>query len=410
MNPEIKRWKALVKLDVNEAAGELIRKSPEEIHEVTESLGEEYISGFVSRLATDTASAVLRVLSGELRDQVLHAQSDEKQKDLREILTYPSGTAGSMMAKEYLAVPVEIDLADAIQRLRKINPERKGKISYIYAVDRTQRLEGVIQARDLVFYPPEKPVREILKSPVVQVEAGMSHEDVARLLQRHRYLGLPVVDKMQKLVGVISADVVMDAMEQNATDDIAKIVGTSAEEMKTHSVRRIVRLRLPWLAVNLLSGMACAYISGVFQNEAPKIAVLFLFVPVILGLSESTGVQGATILVRNISLGNISFRYISSLFLRESLAGILIGVACGISVGFFAWLWMGKYVLGIALAVSMTFAIIISALIGLLLPLMFQKIKFDPALASGPFVLAVCDIQTLLVYFSLSGIVLNRFS
>jgi magnesium transporter len=244
----------------------------------------------------------------------------------------------------------------------------------------------------------------------VQVETGMTQTDVARLLQRHRYLGLPVVDESQKLVGVISADTVMDAMEQDASDDIAKIVGTGAEEIKTHSVKRIVFLRLPWLAVNFASGIICALISGLFQNDFPTIAFLFLFVPIVLGLSESTGVQGATIIVRNITLGNITFNYLTSLFIREALAGIFIGFSCGVLVGLFAWIWIGKYIVGIALAVSMTLTIIISALIGLLLPLIFQKFRFDPALASGPFVLAVCDIQTLIVYFFVSGSVLCNFA
>jgi magnesium transporter len=266
----------------------------------------------------------------------------------------------------------------------------------------------VMQARDLVFYPSHKLVRDIVKSPVVQVETGMSQLDVARLLQRHRYLGLPVVDANQRLVGIISADSVMQVLEDEALDDIAKMVGTSSKEIRTTSVVKIIRSRLPWLSVNMVSGLVCALIAGVFQNNIPTVSTIFLFVPVVLGLSESTGVQGATMVVRNIAMGRVSFKDLGKLFLREALVGVFIGVVCGVCVGVIASLWKADRLLGVALAVSMTVAIIIAALLGLLLPILFKRLKADPAIASGPLVLAICDILTLIIYFNLSSAVLRR--
>jgi len=240
------------------------------------------------------------------------------------------------------------------------------------------------------------------------VEVGMSQMDVAKLLKRHRYLGLPVVDAAQKLVGIISADNVLQAMEEETSDDIAKIIGTSGEEIRTRSIWVIMKLRLPWLLVSIASGLLCAFILGVFQNSLETIVVLFLFVPVVLGVSESTGVQGATIVVRNITLGHVSFKDLGSLFLRELLAGIFIGFVCGSIVGSVASIWQTNHFLGLALASSLTLAIIFSSLIGLVLPLLFRKIKIDPAMASGPLVLAICDLQTLVVYFSVSSAILSR--
>ncbi len=373
-----------------------------------DQLGVAYMLNVVSQLGTDAAADLLHHFPEDFREKILAGLDQDKTAALTEILAYPSGTAGALMAKEYLSTPVEATIKETTDHLQSLSRDKKGKVSYIYVVDKNQRLEGVIQVRDLIFYPPDTPVKTILKSPVVQVETAMSQLDVARLLQRHRYLGLPVVDASQRLVGVVNADSVMQVFEEEATDDLAKIVGTSAEEIKTHSIRRIIQLRLPWLFISIASGLICAFISGFFQNNLQTIVTLFLFVPVVLGLSESTGVQSATIVVRNIALGHVGFKRLGSLFVRETMAGVVIGAICGVIVGTTASFWKTNSLIGMALASSMALTIIVSALIGLGLPLLFKRLKIDPAIASGPLVLAICDIQTLFVYFNVSSAILNR--
>lgn len=159
--------------------------------------------------------------------------------------------------------------------------------------------------------------------------------------------------------------------------------------------------------MSIASGLLCAFISGFFQQSIQTIAVLFLFVPVVLGLSESTGIQGATIVVRNLALGRVSLKDLGALFLREVAVGAAIGLVCGVIVGFAASFWKADGLLGLAVGSSMALAITVSGLIGLLLPVLFRHFKIDPAIASGPLVLAICDLQTLLVYFGVAGIILS---
>jgi len=404
---DIKRWKDYFEYDVNQAASEFCNQSFEEIASIAQGLGADFILSVVLRLGTDGAADLLRNLPDAFRESVFSRIPSDRSALLREILSYAPGTAGAAMAKEVLAVPLESTIGAAIEYLQSLPEDKKGKVSYIYVVDKNRRLGGVIQVRDLIFYSPKKFVKDILQSPVVQVETGMLQLDVARLLQRHRYLGLPVVDENQRLVGVISADTVMRVFEQEAADDIAKMVGTSTREIRTTSVSKIIRSRLPWLSLNILSGLFCAFISGLFQNSIPTVATLFLFVPVVLGLSESIGIQGATIVVRNIAMGRVSLKDLGSLFFREALVGVFVGFVCGMLVGAVASLWKANPLIGLALSVSLTAAIIISSLIGLLLPMLFKRLKVDPAMASGPLVLAICDIQTLIIYFNLSSIILK---
>jgi magnesium transporter len=404
---DVEKWQDIVETDVNQGAAIFGDLASEEAFRIANAMGVAYIRDVVEKLRTDAGAGLLRNLPVDFRLSVISGLSGEKKDQLSEILSYKDGTAGALMAKEYLSIPIDNTIAQTVQYLRDMSKDKKGKVSYIYVVDKNDRLEGVIQVRDLVFYGPEMRISEILRRPVVQVETGMSQLDVAKLLERHRYLGLPVVSVAQKLVGVISADNAMRVFEKEAVDDIAKIIGTSAEEIQTHSVSRILRLRLPWLFVNIVSGLLCAFILGFFEESIQTVAMLFLFVPVVLGLSESTGVQGATIVVRNMALGEVSFLRLSSLFVREALAGVFIGTICGIVVGLVAYLWKADPHVGTALACSLTITVIISAIIGLILPLLFKKFKIDPAMASGPLVLAICDIQTLVVYFCLSSAMLK---
>ncbi|MBI3315802.1 MAG: magnesium transporter [Candidatus Omnitrophica bacterium] len=406
---DAERWKILAESDLTQAASALGEEAPEKAGGIVEQLGAAYMVDVVSQLGSDVASDLLRNLPEEFRQQILSTLPEAKSGNLREILSYPEGTAGSLMSKEYFAIPEHLTVHEATNFLRSISGDKKSKIGYLYVVDRENRLVGVLQLRHLIFHTADKSVRDIMSSPVVQVETGMTQIDVAKLLRRHRYLGLPVVDVSQRLVGVISADNVLQVLEEEAADDIAKIVGTGVEEIRSKSVLRILRLRLPWLMVSLASGLLCAFISGFFQNNVQTMVPLFLFVPVVLGLSESTGVQGATIVVRNIALGHVSWKDLGSLFLREMMVGAWIGFVCGAIVGSIASFCQADQAIGLALAISMMMAITVSGLIGLLLPLLFRHFKMDPAIASGPLVLAICDLQTLMVYFSISGKILAGY-
>lgn len=319
---------------------------------------------------------------------------------------FKSNTVGAIMKKEFLAVPREATIEETIGHFRKTTVEKVSKPSYIYVVDEDERLVGVIQMRDLLSRLPHTFVKDIMIKNVIKVHTDMDQEEVVRFFIRHKFLALPVVDESQRLIGIITADEMVDIAELEAEEDIAKIVGTGVDEITTRSVPRIVRLRLPWLIVSILSGLICAFILGWFQYELKSVIALALFIPIVLGLSESTGMQSSTIVVRNIALGRATFKDVGWLLQKEILVGAIVGLFCGLVVGVAASAWQGSQNLGAAIALSMLFAITASGLIGSFLPLLFRAIKIDPALASGPIVLATCDIVTLIIYFRLSGMLL----
>lgn len=402
------KWAMLAQASAEKAVTDLAEKSKEQAGKITADLGVSYMVEVVAQLGSDAAAELLRGLPQEFAARIVAGLASEKAADLKDILRHSPGTAGSMMAKEYLHIPVDMNIADAIEYLHLIPVEKKGKIPYIYVHDPDGKLKGMIDTKDLVFNPLDTAISAIMR-PAVSLPAGTKQEEVAKTLQNGRYLAVPIVDDAARIVGIVSADNALQAMKDQADKDIAKMVGMSSEEMRagSGSIFNIMKVRLPWLFVNIVSGLVCAYIAGIFEHGPGTVTALFLFVPVVLGLSESTGIQNATIVVRNLTLGKVSMRDFGPLFLKETAVGVLIGVVCAAVVGLVTSVWQGSPMLGFAIGASLNISIMVSAVIGLLLPLVFKTFRIDPAMASGPLVLAICDIQTLMVYFNLAGYILR---
>ncbi len=316
-------------------------------------------------------------------------------------------TVGSIMKNEFLAVSDELTIEETIKHFRTASLEKVSKPSYIYVIDSRGLLVGVVQMRDLLSHAPGVHVRDIMLKNVVKVHAEMDQEEVVRYFIRHRFLALPVINNEQKLVGIITADEMVDIAELEAEDDIAKIVGTGVDEITSRSIPRIVRLRLPWLAVSIVGGFVSAFILGWFERDMKSVIALAIFIPIVLGLSESIGMQSSTIVVRNMALGRATFKDVRWLLQKEMFVGIIVGLICGVFVGGAACLWQANANLGAVLFISMSMSIILSGVIGSCLPFLFRMFKIDPALSSGPIVLATCDIITLLIYFRVSGFFLS---
>jgi magnesium transporter len=407
----IEYWKHNASYDPTQAAAELANAPDDVWGQVLRELGSPFLVTLIAQVGSDLGAALVRRLADDdERENVILRLSAYKSSAIKEILSYPGDTAGAMMSKEVLAVRSDMTIRQAVDHLSSLDPERKGRISYIYVLDEDHMICGTLQTKDLIMCPQDTPVKKIAHWPVVQVEAMMTKTDVAQLLQRHRYFGLPVVNAEQKLVGIINANAIIDYLEKESLDDMAKMAGTGVAEITAKSVRAIIGARGPWLAVSMLSGLFCAVLTGMFEHAIPGLSVFLLFVPVVLGLSESTGVQSATIVVHNIAKGNTKLRKLMPIVTKESMAAVYIGIMCGIFAGVFAFLWKSSLAVGVGIALSMSLTILVSAAIGLVLPFAFKRFGVDPALASGPLVLAVCDVQTLFIYFSVAGRMLAAIS
>ncbi len=405
---DAEKWALLAESNASQAATELADKSTEKAAAITGDLGVAYMVEVVKQLRSDAAADLVRGLPADFAAQVLTGLSPIRRQQIEEITSFPEGCAGSMMAKECLSIPVGTNVADAIEYLHLTPHEKKGRNPYIYVLEATGKIVGVIETQDLILNPLDRPVEEFMTREVVILPTSLPKAEVTKTMQSHRHLALPVVNGARRLVGMILSDTVLQAVKEQANEEIAKLVGTDAEELKDLPARKIIRLRLPWLLFSIASGLFCAYIAEAFQHGGKTLAVLFIFVPVVLGMAESIGIQGATIVVRRSMLGVLDTKNLWPLYLKEVFVGLILGIICGALAGTFTSIWQGNPMLGVAIACSILTSILISAVVGLTLPLFFKMIKVDPSVASGPLVLALCDIQALFVYFNLANFILTR--
>jgi magnesium transporter len=357
------------------------------------------------RLSTDDAADLLGALPPELSAELIERMPPTEGDEVMELLRYPEETAGGIMTPEFLAVPTTGTAREVISRLQGA-PEAE-MVFYVYVVDADDVLKGVLSLRELLTMPPDTPLEEVMVTPVVRARVDMDQEAVARMTARYNLLAVPVVDHEEKLVGIITVDDVIDVIRDEATEDMLKMSGTGVDAEYSLSVgtMRATRLRLPWLMVNVLGGVVTAWVMTRFTDTLESMLTLVAFVPISMALGGSLGLQSSTIVVRGLATGQIEVGDLRRVFFREMRVGALIGLVCGILVGAIA-LWWGDRWLGIVVGVSLLSASCVAVTIGTLAPILFQYLKIDPAISSGPLVSMLNDISGLVIYLGLATLML----
>jgi len=223
-------------------------------------------------------------------------------------------------------------------------------------------------------------------------------------VSKYDLLAIPVVDEQNHLIGVVTVDDIIDVLKEEATEDIFKLGGTDDEELSKKSTFNVSRVRLPWLVVTLFEGIICATLIRFFQFTLERTIALAFFIPVIIGMGGNIGIQSSTIVVRGLATGRINLSQIGEVLFREIRVGLIMGLVCGSVVALIAYLLEKTLLLGAVVGISMFIAIIVAATMGSLIPLIFKRLKIDPAVASGPFITSSNDIVGILIYFSLANL------
>ena len=282
-------------------------------------------------------------------------------------------------------------------------------IFYIYVTDAEGRLRGVLRVRDLLFRPSDLTIRDIMVPEVRAVSVHADQEEIARLFRAYAFSAIPVVDDFQRLRGVVTADDVLDIMEEEATEDMQRMVGLSGEETAETHWLRSVRNRLPWLCVNLATAFLAGWVVSLFEATIAKYAVLAVFLPIIAGQGGNAGTQTLTVIVRSIALGEIPDTHHRAILIKEILVGLLNGLAIGIVVGGISWLWKREFVLGLIAFAAMTLNMIAAGIAGVLIPFGLKALRIDPALASAIMLTTVTDVVGFFLFLGLAALVLSQF-
>ncbi|MBX3470408.1 MAG: magnesium transporter [Planctomycetes bacterium] len=284
-------------------------------------------------------------------------------------------------------------------------------ILYFYAVDAEGRLRGVVPTRRLLTSPLDARVADLLIEKVVTIPATATVEVACEFFVMHKFLAFPVVDADGKLLGVVDVglftDEVIDLAEKQSLDDVFQLVGVHLTASKASPVASF-KDRFPWLLCNIGGGMACAVLSGFYEALLAAQVVLALFVPVVLALAESVSMQSATITIHGLHGERVNWRGLLRNLRQEFLAAVLLGLACGGTVGAVVQVWKGTGAVALAVGGSICLAMITACMLGVLLPTAVRGLRGDPRIAAGPIVLATTDMATLLFYFNVAGLLLAR--
>ena len=392
--------------DVEQKATLFSELEEDTFQDLIEDMPVEDIAGILESMPADDAADIIGRLPEDKSQDILDKMKKAESEEVEDLLRYDDDTAGGIMIPDFIALKEDVTAREAIESLQKEYSDVEMAF-YLYVVDEYGKLVGVSSLRQLVVVPPEKPLKEFMSTDVFSVQTDMDQEEVARIVARYDILAVPVVDDTNRLVGIVTVDDVIDIIRKEATEDILKMAGAGEEFVETKSIFKSTRIRLPWLFASCIGGIFAFFIIGKFESSILKYAYLAAFIPVIMGMGGNIGTQSSTIVVRGLATGRINVRDFWAVILKELSIGVILGLVYGILIGSVAQF---RYSMG-ALAISVALAVIcsmsVAALVGSLVPMVFARINFDPAVATGPFVTTSIDIISVSFYFLIATTLLG---
>ncbi len=359
------------------------------------------ISQLFQEMDPDDAASFLAELPEELRDEVIAGMRGEQASDVEGLLQYAEQTAGRIMNPKVFSLNEGVTIGESIRRLQDA-PDVE-MVFYIYVVDDHGTLVGVMSLRHLLQRRPEALLSESMVTDVLRVRTDMDQEEVAQLVASYNILAVPVVNHQGKLVGVITVDDVIDVIKEEATEDMYRLAGLGVAETVFTTPKRSVRMRIPWLGVNVLTALLAAAVVNLFEESIARFAVLAVFMPLAPLLGGNAGNQTLTVMVRGIALGELNWKNSRRALLKELVVGTVNGIAIGGLVALLAFAWKGDWRVGAALGLALFGTMLVAAVVGTLMPLTLRWLKVDPALASSVFVTTATDVAGFVLFLGLGS-------
>lgn len=376
--------------------------------EVFNQLGFQYAVAMFNYMPADDVADFLLEMEVENADDILQSMDQEEANKVIELMAYAPRTAGAIMTKEFIHLSVQSTANEVIDELRQTAVDAE-TIYYLYVIDENHHLAGVVSLRDLIIAQPDQTVDEIMSTQVVSVLENADQEEVAHLIKEYDFLAVPVVTPDKKLVGIITVDDVIDVLEEEAAEDFDEFTASKGATDVNLTAFTAAKKRAPWIILLMFFGLITANIIGQFEETLEQIVLLAAFMPLIMGTAGNTGTQSLAVAVRGLATGSIEKTGVWKIVKRELGTGTMLGVVCMIVLmGIISIFYNGNWLLAFIVGVSLFFALSMAAVIGAMVPLVINKLKIDPAVASGPFITTLNDILSLLIYFSIATTLLDQ--
>lgn len=398
------RQRILEALD-HESAGTVLADTTAAIRaELVEELDPVRLARIAEAMPADEAADLIGELELEDSERVLRHIADSDEEVLRTLLEYPDDTAGGIMNPEVVALPASATVDDAIQYLRAADKDTI--TASLYVVDDHGVLAGFVRLRRLVTAHPSSTLGRIMSTDVISVRAETDQEEVADLVDKYDFMAIPVVDEVGRLVGAVTVDDVLDVIAEEATEDIYKMAGSSAEEEESESLLHVARYRLPWLLICLAGTQLSTAVLAYASKTVDAYQQVSVFTAAIMAMAGNTSLQSATTTVRRLALDTLPRNRFPRHVLREIAVAFVMGLVCGAVAAGLAWVFRNDPLIGLALGLAMAVGMSAASLLGSAMPLMLDLVGIDPAVASGPLVSTINDSLALAVYFSVATAVL----
>ncbi len=389
-------------LSAEEAAGAIAELDEELAGDLLENLELDEASAILAEMEPDDAADVLDEVDEVHRDKILDNLDVEDAADIRLLMTFDPDTAGGIMNTETITLRDTLTADEAISQIRQ-EMEDKETPYYGYVVDDTGVILGVLSLRELMLSPPGKILHSCLhEQEFITVPFDMPNQEVARLFSRYDFMAMPVVDEKNHLLGIITYDDILDVIEDEASSDMLGMVGASPDETVDTPWKESVRMRLPWLLLNLLNSTLSASVVYLFEGSIATMAILAVLMPIVANQAGNTGQQALAVMIRQLALEKFESRKAWLAVLREAKIGLSSGIVMGVCACLGAWLFSGIPTLGIVMGAALMCDMLLGALAGGSIPLILRWLGRDPAHASSIFLTAITDAMGFFIFLGLA--------
>lgn len=383
--------------------------SNEQQKEIITLITDKEIKYILDELYFDDMIDLIEEMPSNIVKKVLANTKEEERKLINQFLNYPENSAGSIMTIEYVRLKKEMTVKEALEHIKKTGIEKE-TIYNCYVTDNSRKLEGIVSLRKLVISDKDKTISEIMETNLIYVNTHDDQEVVANLMKKYDFIAIPVVDKENRLTGIITVDDIVDVIEQENTEDFHKMAAIAPSETRylNEKVLSLARHRITWLLILMISATLTGRIIQRFESVLESVVILAAFIPMLMDTGGNAGAQASTLVIRGLALGEIKTKDILKVIFKELRVAALVGLALAF-INFLRIYYLERIDFKIAATVSITLfiTIILAKMVGGLLPIIAKKTNLDPAIMASPLITTIVDAVALVVYFYLAALFLG---
>ncbi|MEG0366190.1 MAG: magnesium transporter [Coprobacillus sp.] len=390
----------------DEKLAEILEESDEELQvDILKCLDNKRTLALFNYISKDNIVDILGELSVGKRKQLINLMKAGDKRVIEQLLGYDEDSAGGLMTTEYIALHFQLSMNNVLKKIKQIAPKTE-VIDTIFVLNDKKQLVGTADLRDILVADDNEILENIMNDHIISVLPETDQEEVSLLVSKYDLTTIPVVNKNQALLGIITVDDIIDVIVEEHTEDMLQMHGVSKEESMDSTLFESIKMRLPWLIVNLFTAFLASFTVKMFEGTIEQIVALSATMTIVSGMGGNAGTQTLSIMVRSIALGEVHFKDCFPALMKEIFVGMINGAITGAVTGVVVYMLYGNFYLGIIICIAMIGNLVVAGFFGFLIPVILKALKADPALASSVFLTTATDVLGFFIFLSLANLFL----